>query len=121
YDFTYEKKTEEYMMASIYRKDFNSVSKERLKNEIFICLQEKKSYKIISEFAKLNIVKEFFFIEKLSKKKIGWLQEFDDNSEVVDKIFIKLLIIFFNSNKFAIRRFCQNYQISKDKETELLN
>lgn len=121
FEFQYEKLTKRYMIEAINGRVFTTISPDRIKKELILCLREKEARKILLDFINLNILDTLFFVRDISTEQFTWLQEIDKIIGNEDKILICLLIIFFHANQKSIKKFCDFYQINKNYKDLLIN
>lgn len=121
FKFQYEKLTKRYVIEAINERVFTTISSDRIKKELILCLQEEELGKILLDFINLNILDTLFFIGNISTEQFTWLQEIDKIIENEDKVLTRLLIIFFHGNQESIKKFCDFYQINKNYKDLLIN
>ncbi|WP_213818420.1 CCA tRNA nucleotidyltransferase [Garciella nitratireducens] len=121
FEFKYEAYTKEYMIEAINKKAFATISSDRIKKELILCLQEEKVKEILMDFIEFNIIETLFFIKDISENQFIWLEKVCKIIKNKNKVLVILLIVFFNANQESIEKFCDFYQINKDYKKLLIS
>lgn len=119
--FNYELSTKKYMEEAIDQGAFSTISSDRIKKELFLCLKEEEFESILLDMKTFSILEILFFIEDISPMQLDWLQTVYKAVKDESRILVNLLIILYNTCEENIKKFCFYYHINKKYSNLLIN